>query len=182
MVRDGLLEKYDLSRGSRLSSWLMKCFKNQVLSHQASQNAIKRGGGQQVLSLDEGHAEHCYRAAHLAHLEPAPTFDLMLAREVWLAARQRLLKKHEVRGHGKLVVDLLPFTLLDRWPPSPMPTQEELAIRHGTTPARIKAFFNRTLRVQARRHFDDEALAAAPGIDQAELDHLWHLLCRYGEV
>jgi DNA-directed RNA polymerase specialized sigma24 family protein len=182
VVRDGLLGNYDLGRGSRLSSWLMKCFKNLVSNHHAANAAQKRGGGREFVPFDSDHAEHSFRAAHLAHLDPGPTFDLMLAREIWLAARGQLLKKHTDKGNGRLVADLLPFTLMERWPQPPMPTQEELATRHDTTIMRLKAFFNRTLRLQARLTFDEEAQAAAPGIDGAELDHLWHLLCRYGET
>ena len=50
------------------------------------------------------------------------------------------------------------------------------------TTTRLKAFFNRTLKVQARRAYNAEAQAASPGIPDAEVDHLWHLLCRYGEL
>ena len=182
VVRDELLNKFDHAHGSRLSSWLMKCFKNQVLNHHASQSTQKRGGGRALLPLDSSHAEHSYRAAHLAHLEPAPTFDLMLAREIWLAAKGQILRRHQSKGSGAMVADLLPFVLMDRWPPRPMPSQEEIALRHHTTPVRLKAFFNRTLKMQSRSFFDEEAKSAAPGIEQAELDHLWHLLCRYAEA
>ncbi|MES2598705.1 MAG: sigma factor [Verrucomicrobiota bacterium] len=182
IVRDELLSRYDLARGSRLSSWLMKCFKNLVLSHHASNSALKRGGGREFVELDPDHAEHCFRAAHLAHLEPGPTFDLMLAREIWLAARARLLRKLHDKKKNALVSDLLPLVLMDRWPPAPMPTQEQVAARHHITAVRLKAFFNRTLKNQSRKGFDEEARLAAPGIPQGELDHLWHLLCRYGEV
>lgn len=182
VVRDGLLSQYDVERGSRLSSWLMTCFKNLVSSHHTANSAQKRGGGREFVPFDSNHAEHSFRAAHLAHLDPGPTFDLLLAREIWLAAKARLLKKHTDKGNGKLVADLLPFTLMDRWPQPPMPTQEELATRHETSPTRLKAFFNRTLRLQAKRAFEEEAQAAAAGIDHSELDHLWHLICRYGEA
>lgn len=181
VVRDGLLARYDRQRESRLSSWLMKCFKNLVLSHHATQAAVKRGGRQMFVELDSEYVEHGYRAAHLAQLEPGPTFDLMLAREIWTAACVRLLAHHQKKQAGGLVADLLPLVLMDRWPPRPMPTQEELAVRHKTTPVRLKAFFNRTLKLQARRFFNQEALAASPGIPETETDHLWLLLCRYGE-
>lgn len=184
VVQDDLLSKFDQTRGTHLSSWLRTCFKNQVLSHEVTQNSIKRGRGYQWVPLDEEDAEHSFKAAHLAQLEPAPTFDLTLARKIWLAARGQLLERHQVKGadQGELVADLLPYTLLERWPPPPTPTQEEIATRHRTTPNRLKAFFNRTLRSQARRYFNNEALSAAPGIDLAELDHLWHLLICHGEA
>jgi len=84
VVRDDLLARFDAQRGTRLSSWLMTCFKNLEFNHRTAQSSQKRGGGNQFVSLDSEHAEHSYRAAHLAHLAPEPTFDLMLAREIWL--------------------------------------------------------------------------------------------------
>jgi DNA-directed RNA polymerase specialized sigma24 family protein len=181
VVRDGLLQQFDPARGSRLSSWLMACFRNMESSHRTAGAAAKRGGGREFVEFDPEHAEHSYRAAHLAHLAPEPTFDLMLAREIWLAATSTLFRKHEAKGNGPLVRDLLPLSIMDRWPPHPMPTQDELATRHGTTSLRLKAFFNRTLKNQVRREFNEEAVSACPGITAGDIDHLWVLLCRYGD-
>lgn len=181
VVRDGLLQRFDPARGTRLSTWLISCFRNMEASHRTSASALKRGGGHELVEFDPEHAEHSYRAAHLAMLAPEPTFDLMLAREIWFAAKAQLQRKHDDKGNGALVRELLPICLMDRWPPRPMPTQEELAARHQTTPTRLKAFFNRTLKVQARRFFDEEALAAHAGITESDTEHLWLLLCRYGE-
>lgn len=181
VVRDDLLMKFDHQRVSHLSSWLMKCFRNMEINHRRAHTAVKRGGGREFVEFDPEHAEHSYRAAHLVHLAPEPTFDLMLAREIWRACKVTLLRKHEAKGHRELVTDLLPIAIMDRWPPRPMPTQEELAARHQTTPVRLKAFFNRTLKVQSRRQFDDEATAVSPGITETDIQHLWNLLCKYGE-
>ena len=181
VVRDDLLQRFDPQRGTRMSTWLMKCFRNMESSHRTAGAAAKRGGGREFVSFDPEHAEHSYRAAHLAHLPPEPTFDLMLAREIWLAAKTRLQQRHAHKGNGPLISDLLPLALLDRWPPRPMPTQEELASRHQITPLKLRAFFNRTLKLQARRFFDKETAAACIGITEADTDHLWMLLCRYGE-
>lgn len=181
VVRDDLLARFDAQRGTRLSSWLMTCFKNLEFNHRTAQASQKRGGGKEFVPLDSEHAEHSYRAAHLAHLAPEPTFDLMLAREIWLAAKTAVLKRHAASGDDRLVAELLPLVLLERWPQPPMPTQEELASRHGTTPTRLKAFFNRTLKLRARTQFDREADAACPRISSQDVEHLWTLLCRYGE-
>lgn len=181
VVRDGLLARFDPQRGTRLSSWLMTCFKNLEFNHRTAQASQKRGGGSQFVSLDSEHAEHSYRAAHLAHLAPEPTFDLMLAREIWLAAKAAIIKRHARNRDEMLVAELLPMVLLERWPQPPMPTQEDVAQRHGTTSTRLKAFFNRTLKVRARTQFDREAGDACPGISSQDVEHLWVLLCRYGE-
>lgn len=180
VVRDALLEKFDPKRESRLSAWLMRCFRNMVSNQRAAQNARKRGGGREFVEFDPEYAEHSYRAAHLAQLAPEPTFDLMLAREVWQAAKVKLLQIYERKGQREFITDLLPITLLEQWPPRPMPTQEEMARRHATTPVRLKAFFNRTLKVQAKRAFGTECAADSPGITEGDVDHLWSLLCRYG--
>lgn len=182
VIRDDLLAKYDLSRDRRLSTWLMKCFKHLVLNHQAYAAAGKRGGGREFVEFDPDHAEHAYRSAHLAQLEPGPTFDLMLARQIWQVARASLAGKHREKGKGDLVDTLLPLVLMDRWPPPPVPSQEEVAGQHGTTVLRLKAFFNRTLRMQAARQFAIELQTASPGITEEEIDHLWSLLRRHGEA
>lgn len=181
VVRDGLLLRFDQTRETRLSSWLMCCFRNMVNSHHRAGNAQKRGGGREFVEFNAELAEHSYLAAHLAHLAPEPTFDLMLAREVWQAAKAALLQKHAAKGQRDLATDLLPLTLLEQWPPRPMPTQEEMAKRHETTTTRLKAFFNRTLKAQARRAFDAECAAVCPGISEADTQHLWNLLRKYGE-
>ncbi len=181
VVRDKLLTRYDSQRGSRFSSWLMKCYKNMVLNHRTAQTSLKRGGGNEFVEFDHEHAEHSYRAAHLAHLAPEPTFDLMLAREIWLATKSVLAPMPPAAGEASLTFELLPLILLERWPPPPMPTQEEVALRHNTTPTRLKAFFNRTLKIRARRRFDEEASAAHPGISHQDIELLWNLLCKYGE-
>lgn len=181
VVRDELLNRFDPKRGTSFSSWLMKCFKNLEINHRASQSRLKRGGGREFVEFDPEHAEHSFRAAHLAQLDPEPTFDLMLAREIWQVAKRAVVERHAQKNSGNLVSDLLPMVLLDRWPPRPMPTQEEMAARHGTTPVKLKAFFNRTLKTQARGRFDEAAAEACPGIIAQDIHHLWHLLCRYGE-
>lgn len=179
VVGDELLKGFDPSRGTRLSSWLMRCFKNLESNHRACAGAVKRGGGREFIEFDPDHAEHSYRAAHLAHLEAGPTFDLMLAREVWLAAKARLKRKHADKA--ALVTDLLSYVLMERWPAAPMQSQQQVAACHGISVVRLKAFYNRTLKAQAHQTFVNEAIAASPGIPDAEIDHLWNLLCRYGE-
>ncbi|MEQ1750958.1 MAG: sigma factor, partial [Prosthecobacter sp.] len=60
VVRDELLRKFDSQRGSRLSSWLMKCFRNMESNHYRAQATMKRGGGREFVEFDPEHAEHSY--------------------------------------------------------------------------------------------------------------------------
>jgi hypothetical protein len=105
----------------------------------------------------------------------------MLARGLWEMTCDQLRAKHAGTANAALVSELLPHLLADRWPAAPAPSQEDVAVRHGTTAVRLKAFFNRTLKTQARRIFGETAAHANPGISEHETADLWALLCLYGE-
>jgi len=176
VVRDGLLDKFDASRGSKLSSWLMKCFKNMDLNHRSALATAKRGGGLQFTSFDTDLAEQSYEAVRTSQLSEASSADLLLARAFWRDALAKLRARYADGPTAALVNELLPHVLLSRWPEPPMPRQPELAEMHGTTTTRLKAFFNRTLKVQARRDFNEVATESNPGITDLEINELWDLL------
>ena len=182
VVRDGLLKRFDPSRGTRFSSWLMKCFKNLEFNHRAASATVKRGGGRIFVEFDADSVEHSYQLARGMDLPLEPSFDLMLARRLWDMTCGHLRAKHTGTANAALVEELLPQLLAERWPAAPAPSQEELAARHGTTAVRLKAFFNRTLKTQARRFFGDTAAHANPGISENEITELWTLLCLHGEA
>lgn len=182
VVRRDMLQRYNRDTGSRFSTWLITCFKNLVFNHQAQGRSQKKGGKLQFVEFDATHAEQSYQTSYLTQLDPDPTFDLMLAREIWRMARPAIMALHQGKSSQALVSELLQNVLMDRWPPKPEPSQEEVAARHGTTPTRLKAFFSRTLKAQARRCFDNAGQLASSGISDSELDHLWHLLTHYGEA
>ena len=181
VVRDGLLKRFDSSRGTRFSSWLMKCFKNLEFNHRAASTTMKRGGGRTFVEFDADCVEHSYQSAHGTNLPIEPAFDLMLARGLWEMTCGQLRAKHAGTANAALVNELLPLLLADRWPAAPAPSQEEVAARHGTTAVRLKAFSNRTLKTQARRLFGETSAHASPGIAEHETADLWALLCLYGE-
>ena len=176
VVKDELLLKYDLKRGSKLSSWLMKCFKNLDLNHRAYVDTDKRGGRLEFVSFDTDFAERGFKLAHAAHLGNMQAADLMLARSLWREAEQRLRERYAGQSNEALVSELIPNLLFERWPEPPALSQSEVAAKHGTTTVRLKAFFNRTLRVQAERFFAESAAEGSPGISPGEIDELWGLM------
>jgi len=182
VVRRDMLQRYSRESGGRFSAWLITCFKNLVFNHQAQRRTQKHGGKYQFVEFDPAHAEKTYQTSYLTQLDPDPTFDLMLAREIWRLARPALIALHRGKNSQALVMDLIPNVLMDQWPGKPEASQEEVAARHGTTAVRLKAFFNRTLKTQTRRCFEEAGRMASSGISDSELDHLWHLLCHYGEA
>ncbi|MEZ5387234.1 MAG: sigma factor [Prosthecobacter sp.] len=179
IVRDGLLKRFDAERGTRFSTWLMRCFKNLELNHRAAKAAVKRGGGRTFVEFDAETVEHSYQSVYGTDLPLGPAFDLLLARGLWEMTCAQLRSKHE--SIAALIHDLLPLLLTERWPAAPAPSQEEMAAKHGTTTPRLKAFYNRTLKTQARRFFAQTAAHASPGISDAEIQDLWSLLCLYGD-
>jgi DNA-directed RNA polymerase specialized sigma24 family protein len=180
VLRRDLLKRYDRQGDARFSSWLITCFKHSVFNQSARDRTQKRGGGVQFVDFDTAGAERGFQTTYLASLDPDPTFDLMLSREVWNLARRSLLQLYAGRENKGLVHDLVPHVLATVW--AGKPSQEELAARHGTSAMRLKAFYNRTLKTQARRCFDQSGQLSSPGISDSELDHLWHLLSHYGEA
>jgi hypothetical protein len=182
VVKEDLLSKYQRNQGARFSSWLITCFKNLVFNQHAKSQTQKRGGGLRLVDFDAAQAESSFQATYITHLDPDPTFDLMLARQMWQMAKRGVQELYRGKPNQGLVIELIPIILAESWPTGPSQSQEELAARHGTTPTRLKAFYNRTLKTQARRCFDQSGQLSSPGISDSELDHLWHLLVHYGEA
>lgn len=176
VVRDGLLAKFDPGHGTRLSSWLMTCFKNLDLNHRAQRSTAKRGGGREHVSYDGDFAEQAFQMALTANLPEASSTDLMLALGFWQQTTELIHKRHAGRPDEALVKQILPYVLEERWPAPPAPSQTEVAAQHGTTAVRLKAFFNRTLVPKAERYFEQIAREANPGINNEEVRELWALL------
>lgn len=181
VVSEDMLGKFDPKLGARFSSWLMKCFKNLEINHRASKATLKRGGGQIFVEFDPETIEHSYQSVHGMDLPLGPAFDLMLARSLWRMAQRQLSLKYVGSANETLVLALQPYLLAERWPGPPAPTQEELALKHERTVVTLKAFYNRTLKAQARRLFSTAASEANPGISKDEITDLWTLLGQYGE-
>ncbi len=182
VIKGDTLQKFDRSRGTKFSSWLITLFKNLSLHHRQAQATIKRGGTHEHVELNTQYAEQSYQTLHHSELEPATMFDLMLAREIWVHALERMRQKHAETPHEALVRELEAYVLLPAWPPPPAPPQGEVAKRHGVTAVQLRTFLCRTLRSQAERLFALEAADASPGITVEDVAQLWELLRQNAEV
>ena len=180
VMEEGLLDRFDRSNGSRLSSWLMKVLTNQARKEHTARTALKRGGNAVHLDFDTLDADLEYhRMPHLAASAPEVRFDLATARRLWSMAVVKLRNRYAQRTLAALVTELEPLVLLSRWPPAPALSQSEMAAIYGLSAVKLKAFFNHTLKGQARAHFIEEAKAASPGITDEDIKHLWELLCAH---
>lgn len=176
VVRDGLLSKFKTKRGTKLSSWLMKCFRNMEINHRVKATAQKRGGEQEFVAMDTEFAEKCHGIAQDAHLKAESAQDCILALSIWHEAEKQLRAHYEGGPNEALVNEIVPYVLLGRWPEAPEPSQREVALKHGTTSVRLRAFFTRTLKTHAKRFFTEVAKEASAGIGETEIEDLWQLL------
>ena len=177
VIEDDLLDGFDRTNGSRLSSWLITVFANQARKAHSARGALKRGGGAIHVEFDSLNGDQeCGQMLHLAAMDPEVRFDLAVARRLWSLAVVKWRLRYAEKPQAKLVADLEPFVLLLRWPSAPELSQREVAQKHGLSTAQLKAFFNHTLKSQAKFDFFEEAGAASPGITEADIEHLWELL------
>ena len=112
-----LLEKNylrDVAREKgRFRSFLLASLKH-FLSHERDRaRAAKRGGGKQLLSLDETGAEQLYSLESFSGESPEDAFEKRWAASVLETAFASLREEHVAAGKGKLFEQVRPF-LVDR--------------------------------------------------------------------
>ena len=182
IVNDGMLQKFEVGRGTRLSTWLIKCFRNMVSKHHEARDSKRRGGGIVFVDLDTIQAEeyHQYLLDQMPDAEVG--FDMTLAQQIWAGTQIRLREKHQGKSSEALAEALTPYILPLKWPPPPSPSQSELAATHGVSNVTLKAFFNHTLRRQARKYFQQESADHCQHIANDEVEHLWQLLRSHASV
>jgi RNA polymerase sigma-70 factor (ECF subfamily) len=173
-----LLEQNTLSRADRqkgrLRTFLLGSLENFLYNEYDRARALKRGGGRQVLSIEEHLPEA--EAAMLAtvHLSDAGCYDLVWASNIVSRAWKNLENEFEAEGKAEWLEELRPFVAGGSARP---PSQEEAATRLGVPIATLRTWLSR-LRQRFR-----ESLRAEVGTtvsDTADIDgelrHLYQIL------
>src|ERR1700740_487851 len=97
-----LLEQNTLSRADRekgkLRTFLLGSFQNFLFNEYDRARALKRGGGHQILSIDELLPEAEASMMETMHLSDSAAYDLVWASNVVKRAWQRLEKEFETEG------------------------------------------------------------------------------------
>ena len=168
-----LLERRDLDtvrqEKGRLRSYLLTSLKHFLTNERQSARAIKRGEGQQLISLDQLHDRERLR------FEPADTStaDQIYERRWALALLDQILTRLEdeyrLAGNGMLF-ERLKALLTDE---PGRPTEAQIAAELGMTENAVKQAFHR-LRERYRRLLREEIAhtVMAPGDIEDELRHL----------
>jgi RNA polymerase sigma-70 factor (ECF subfamily) len=173
-----LLEQNTLSHADRqkgrLRTFLLGSLENFLYNEYDRARALKRGGGRQVLSIEEHLPEA--EAAMLAtvHLSDAGCYDLVWASNIVSRAWKNLQNEFEAEGKAEWLEELRPFMAGGSAKP---PSQEEAATRLGVPIATLRTWLSR-LRQRFRESLRAEVgtTVSDPADIDGELRHLYQIL------
>lgn len=138
----------------RFRTFLLRCLKNYIADQHARENAERRGGGQQLESLnaafEDGDPVHEPPADSLG---PDAAYDRAWASSLLVNAFKRLHEECARQGHGALCAELEPVMFNDETA-SPY---REIALRLGMTEAAVKMAASR-IRARLRGVVREEIL------------------------
>jgi RNA polymerase sigma factor (sigma-70 family) len=167
------LRRADQQKG-RLRTFLLSSLENYMRDEYGRARALKRGGGQNIISFDQKttEAEAAFQAS--IHLDDMRLFDVTWATAITRRAWEQMQKSLQAEGKGHWLRELRPF--VDGAGGTP-PNQQEVADRLGIPVATLRTWLSRlrhryreTLRAEVASTVSDLA-----SVDQ-ELHYLHELL------
>ena len=173
LLEQNTLNRADREKG-RLRTFLLGSLENFLHNEYDRARALKRGGGRQVLSIEEHLPEA--EAAMLAtvHLSDAGCYDLVWASNIVSRAWKNLQNEFKAESKAEWLEELRPFVAGGSAKP---PCQEEAAARLGVPIATLRTWLSRlrqrhreSLRMEVANTVSDPA-----DVDQ-ELHHLYQIL------
>ncbi len=173
-----LLEYKTLTRADRekgrLRTFLLGSLQNFLANEYDRAQALKRGGGKQILSLDENFMEAEASIATAPDMDAASGFDLAWATNVVKRAWQHLEAAFAAEGKAQWLQEMRPFLAGGGATPPP---QEEVAARLGVPVATFRTSLMRT-RQRYREALRSEVAATVsdPAEVDEELQYLYRLL------
>jgi len=173
-----VLEQNTLSRADRekgkLRTFLLGSFQNYLFNEYDRSRALKRGGGQQILSIDEHVREAEASMMDTMHLSDSAAYDLVWASNVVKRAWQNLENEFESEGKAESLEVLRPFVAGGGKTP---PNQEEAATKLGVPIATLRTWLSR-LRQRYREALRTEVASTVsdPADVDQELYYLYQIL------
>src|SRR6266550_1702938 len=173
-----LLEQNTLSRADqekgRLRTFLLGSLQNFLFNEYDRARALKRGGGGQIVSIEEHLPEAEAAMLATAHLSDAGCYDLVWASNIVTRAWQSLQNAFVAEGKAEWLEELRPFVAGGSITP---PNQEEAAARLGVPVATLRTWLSR-LRQRYRESLRMEVASTVsdPADVDAELHHLYQIL------
>src|ERR1700747_1083944 len=173
-----LLEQNTLTRADRekgkLRTFLLGSFQNFLFNEYDRAHALKRGGGRQILSIDEYLPEAEASMMDTMHLSDSAAYDLVWASNIVKRAWQQLQNAFEAEGKKEWLEGLRPFVSSSG---RTAPNQEEAAKKLGVPIATLRTWiwrlhkrYREALRTEVASTVSDPA-----DVDQ-ELHYLYQIL------
>jgi len=173
LLEQNTLTSADQQKG-RLRTFLLGSLQNFLYNEYERARAFKRGGGRQVVSIEEHLPEAEAAMLATAHLSDAGCYDLVWASTIVSRAWQNLQTAFVAEGKAEWLEELRPFVAGGS---VTAPNQEKAAARLGVPIATLRTWLSRlrqryreSLRMEVANTVSDPA-----DVDQ-ELHHLYQIL------
>lgn len=173
LLEQNTLIRADQQKG-RLRTFLLGSLQNFLFNEYDRARAVKRGGGRQVVSIEEHLPEAEAAMLATAHLSDAGCYDLVWASNIVTRAWQNLENAFMAEGKAEWLEELRPFVAGGSVTP---PNQEEAAARLGVPIATLRTWLSR-LRQRYRESLRMEVASTVsdPADVDQELQHLYRIL------
>jgi RNA polymerase sigma-70 factor (ECF subfamily) len=167
------LSRADRAKG-RLRTFLLGSLQNFLANEHDRAQALKRGGGKQLLSLDENFADAEAAIVAAPEMDPTSRFDLAWASNVVKRAWTQLEEAFAAVGKSQWLEEMRPFLAGGTATPPP---QDEVAARLGVPVATLRTSLMR-LRQRYREALRNEVgrTVSDPTEIDEELQYLYRIL------
>jgi len=167
------LSRADQDKG-RLRTFLLGSLRNFLLNEYDRAHALKRGGGHQIVSIDEHLPEAEASMMDTAHLGDSGSYDLVWASNIVKRAWQHLQDTFEAEGKAEWLEVLRPFVAGGERIPL---NQEEAAGKLGVPIATLRTWLSRLRhRYRERLRMEVASTISDPAEVEEELHYLYHIL------
>ena len=158
----------------RLRTFLLRSLQNFLYNEYDRARALKRGGGRQIVSIEEHLPDAEAATLATAHLSDAGCYDVVWASNIVSRAWQNLQNAFVAEGKAEWLEELRPFVAGGNVTP---PSQEEAAARLGVPIATLRTWLSR-LRQRYRESLRTEVASTVsdPADVDQELHHLYQIL------
>jgi DNA-directed RNA polymerase specialized sigma24 family protein len=173
LLEQNTLTRADQQKG-RLRTFLLGSLQNFLYNEYDRARALKRGGGRQIVSIEEHLPEAEAAMMATAHLSDAGCYDLVWASTIVRRAWDNLQTAFVAEGKAEWLEELRPFVAGGSVTP---PNQEQAAARLGVPIATLRTWLSR-LRQRYRESLRMEVATTVSNpadVDQ-ELQHLYQIL------
>jgi len=169
MLEQNTLSRVDQEKG-RLRTFLLGSLQKFLCNEYDRAHTLKRGGGKQILSIDEHLSEAEAAMMNTAHLSDARGYDLIWASNIMKRAWEQLQNEFEGEGKAESLEVLRPFVAGGGRTP---PNQEQAAKQLGVPIATLRTWLSR-LRQRYREALRTEVAETVS--DPADVDQELHYL------